>query len=689
MKSLIRLFTIGSAVFLVSVALFSFSATTALAQEKAVGAVAEEDVSQKGTPKKEYALETMTVTAQKQEEDVRDVPISTSVFSEIDLEDKMIETVADIAKFTPGLEIVNYGCALKWAPAMRGLYSDYSSRSSSAGLYVDGVPVLDGTGFDETLTDIERIEVLRGPQGTLYGKNSEVGVINIITKKPDNEFRGKVSIEAGEDEKQQLSFNTSGPIVKDKFYIGLSGKHYEQDGFIKNPETGETIDDRKNNYGKINFRWILADALEASLIVSKVKYDDEANRMNVIDGAKDREIVTDLDAYNRSEVTLTALNISYNINDKFHLNSVTTSRVYNEKNANDFDYTNQTLFHVFADSEYKRQSQEVRLNYTGSGFKMLIGAYLDQGDTDIDRTNITFKGTRVIHQEENGNSLGLFTHLTYSLTKRLSLIGGLRYDREEKDYKDAGMGIDTDETWNEVSPKIALQYQFKQNVMAFATIAKGYRAGGFNVWSPQGYPLSYDEETLWSYEIGAKSSFWNNKVLLEASFYYMDIDDMQVDTYINAQDLYKSNAAQATSMGVDTQIKAKLTKDLQLVAGFSHNRCTFDEYKDALGDYEGNHSLFSPEYDFNIGAQYRHINGFFASADIVGYGKTYFDRENKFSRDPYELINAKLGYEMEYFDVYLYGKNIFDKKYDSDGIFKGYTVYSPPREIGLKMTYRF
>lgn len=382
---------------------------------------------------KSQELDTITVTANKQKEDVRDVPITMSVFSDIDLEDKMIETVADIDKFTPGLQFVTYGSAVKWAPAMRGLFSDYSSRNAAAGLYVDGVPIIDGTGFDETLTDIERIEVLRGPQGTLYGKNSEVGVINIITKKPDNEFRGKVSIEAGEDEKQQLSLNVSGPIVKDKFYIGVSGRHFAQDGFIENPETGETIDDRENDYGKITLRWTPTDKLDSSLMISKVKYDDEANRMNVINAEGYREITSDLDAYNRSDITLAALNISYDINENFIFNSITTSRDYHEKNANDFDYTDQPLFHVFADSEYKRQSQEFRLNYTHSRFKLLFGSYFDHGDNAMNKIKNTFKGDSVTNQTEEGNSLGLFTHLTYSLTKSLSLLGGLRYDREERD----------------------------------------------------------------------------------------------------------------------------------------------------------------------------------------------------------------------------------------------------------------
>ena len=119
-------------------------------------------------------------------------------------------------------------------------------------------------------------------------------------------------------------------------------------------------------------------------------------------------------------------------------------------------------------------------------------------------------------------------------------------------------------------------------------------------------------------------------------------------------------------------------------------KITFDEYKDALGDYEGNHNPYAPDYTFNIGAQYRHATGMYARIDLVGYGKMYFDRENEYSRDPYELVNAKIGYESEHYDVYLYGKNIFDTEYDSEGCYGGnLIVYSDPREIGIQLTYRF
>jgi len=109
-----------------------------------------------------------------------------------------------------------------------------------------------------------------------------------------------------------------------------------------------------------------------------------------------------------------------------------------------------------------------------------------------------------------------------------------------------------------------------------------------------------------------------------------------------------------------------------------------------LGNYEGNKNPYAPNYTFNIGAQYRHSSGFYARADLIGYGKMYFDKANEYSRDAYELVNAKIGYEMENFDVYLYGKNVFDKEYNTYGYMGGfYTVYSDPGEVDLQLVYRF
>jgi len=317
--------------------------------------------------RREMKLEELVVSAQKVEENVLDVPISMSVFDEFTLEDRNVDTLSEISKYTPGLEIVGYGTSDKYAPAMRGMYSDYSQRSSVAGLYVDSVPTTGGTGYDVALLDIERVEVLKGPQGTLYGKNTEAGVINVITRRPDNETRGKIRGILGSDNKRELVFTTSGPIVKDKFYIGVSGKHYEKDGFTKNYNTGEMVDDKEHNYGKIHLRYTPTDDLELSLISSLIKYDDGAQSGGL---TKDnpREVGNDLDAYNKSSILQHALNINYTINDKLSLSSTTAYRDYNEKNGNDFDYTGDysKRFHTWKDSTFKTISEELKLNGCGS-----------------------------------------------------------------------------------------------------------------------------------------------------------------------------------------------------------------------------------------------------------------------------------------------------------------------------------
>ncbi len=135
-------------------------------------------------------LDTITVTANKVEENVQDVPMGITVFSDQNIEDRHIESVLDIADFVPNLSIFDNGVSGMNSPSTRGIHAFVESLTVSSGLYVDGVPILSATGYEDALLDIERVEVLRGPQGTLYGKNTEAGVINIITRQPDNNFRG-------------------------------------------------------------------------------------------------------------------------------------------------------------------------------------------------------------------------------------------------------------------------------------------------------------------------------------------------------------------------------------------------------------------------------------------------------------------------------------------------------------------
>ncbi|WP_321413817.1 TonB-dependent receptor plug domain-containing protein [uncultured Desulfobacter sp.] len=280
----------------------------------------------------EISLDSITVTANKQEENIQEVPTSITVFDELILDDKNISSVRELTDYVPNLILTDSGTSGFTRPAMRGILADVGSGVSTA-MFIDGIPVLSGSGYDDILQDIERVEVLRGPQGTLYGKNAEAGAINIITRQPDNTFRGKVSVDGGEDYKKEVSLNVSGPIIQDKLFFGLSAQYYDKDGFIKNGYTGDEADDLSHWYGKGQLRWTPIDDLDISFIFSQLEYDNDGNTMGLSeDGAAalgvaasgDRKVYSDFDTKEESKTSAQALKVSYDFNDTLNLTSITT-----------------------------------------------------------------------------------------------------------------------------------------------------------------------------------------------------------------------------------------------------------------------------------------------------------------------------------------------------------------------------
>ncbi len=647
-----------------------------------------ETISQKQESKEDSKIETITVTAQKKEEDLQNVPISLSVFDSTDLEDLQVDSISDIAPFVPNLMIFDNGISGQTPPSIRGLSTDIDSNNSTMGLYVDGIPILTGIGFDEILLDVERVEVLKGPQGTLYGKNAEAGVINVITRTPSNDVTAGIGLELGEDSKRQYHFSTSGPIIKDKLFIGISGLHYEKDGYINNSFLGGNSDDREHNYGKIHLRSTPSDNFSISAIVSYLKYDDGGSNMGLGSNIEDREVTSGFQGYNHSSSTMGALKMDYEFSN-YKFESITTARTFRFDAGGDWDFSPAVGSHSNNDSEYKKFSQEFRISSAGARFSWLAGIYGD-GDRNNFKTKISASSsTRFVDRDFDGESIGAYVHTTWALTDSLSLISGLRYDLEEKSFVDDDLGVNLEEDFNEFSPKLSLQYRVNPAVMFYGSVTKGYQSGGFNSLAPEGSPLAYGEETLWSYEVGSKTSFFDGRIIFNTAIYYMDIDNMQVNTAVDSVQSYRSNAAKAASKGVEVEIRYNVTQALSLFASYGYNDTTFDSFSDDDGDYKGNTNPYTPKYNYNIGAQYRHQDGYYVRIDLNGYGKMYFDKANQFSRDAYQLINTKIGYETDHFDFYLYAKNLFDKEYDSDGYYSGYyTIYSPPREIGVNLTWR-
>ncbi len=659
----------------------------------------------------EMEIDTLTVTARKQKENVQEVPAGVTVFTDQFIEDKQIQDVEDLGNIVPNFVFISEGQSGRNTPSMRGLNTASFTFTTTTGLYVDGVPLLNGTGYESEILDVERVEVLRGPQGTLYGKNTETGVINIITRQPDNTFRAKVSAQTGKllstETGDELvgSFTTSlsGPIVTDKLYLGIAGRYHSKDGFMKNTVTGDTVNDRKLWFGRGHLRWTPTKKLDISLTVTRTAFDDGAPSMNNTDSAaasmglsapEHRKVSSNMDGYNHSVADSQALKATYDIDDALILTSVTTRRAFHEDTAADWDFTTATVNHNKIDRTYKKISQELRLDYAKDQLKWLVGAYYDRDEKGLGFENISdyasYNTTTDRDIEENAHAI--FANLVYPATQRLGLVAGLRWERQEAEFKDNLDGRKYEGDWETLSPKAGLEYQLTPDIMTYATVSQGHRSGGFNYGAEvMGTQYEhYDTEELWSYEVGVKSALLNKRLILNAAAYYMDINDMQVTEAVSILRTYRTNAAKATGKGIELEIMGRVTNDLTLSGSYGYSNVEFVEFADAKGDYAGNKNPNAPEYTYNLGAHYRHPMGITARVDLIGCGKMYFDKANNYSRDPYEIVNMKVGYETENLDIYLYGKNIFDKDYTSYGWYGGYyTVYSDPGEVGLEVTYRF
>jgi iron complex outermembrane receptor protein len=629
-------------------------------------------------------LDDVIITAHKLEQNVQEVPVSISVLDEKRLEDNNIKTLSDLATYVPNFSQTTIDSGM-YIPSMRGIVLDAHTYTTSVATYVDGVPYLNSIGNDILLDNIERVEVLKGPQGTLYGKSAYAGVINIITKKPDNSTQGKIKLELGEDNKQAYSLSVSGPILKDKFYAGLSLAHYEKDGQLQNTYKDKKDDDREDNKGKLYLRYTPSDSLDISWITSHLKKNDGGPSQVSISDTTPRNVQRDYDGYSKSYILSNALKVEYAM-DNMDFSSISTFKKYTDDRGYDYDGTSASLYYAQADSKYKDYSQELRLDGQKDKLIWLGGLYLDKNKA---HNILTLNSGGYVDNEGEVSNIGIFSNIDYHLKDDLVFIAGLRYDKDKVDISDNRSTYAADKSYNEVSPKIGLKYFYTDDFMPYLTISKGYKRGGYYIFAADNDNKSYDKETLWNYETGFKAQALDDKLTFNLSIFYMDIKDMHVVTNLSAFSSYVSNAAEATSKGFEIDTNYKLNSNLEIFAAFGYSKTTFDKFEDSLGTYTGNTNPYAPEYTYTLGTSYRGDNGVFAKMDIRAQGSIYTDKANKYKSPGYKIVNAKVGYETKDYEVYLYSDNLTDENYDIQYYASRLRIVSDARETGVSFTYKF
>lgn len=672
-----------------------------------------------------YKLDDLTVTANKIEENIKDVPQSITVISSEELEEKGLTNIIDVMNQVPGMNATtSNGTAINF----RGLNTSLFTRNNPVVIYINGVPSSNKFDFDPLLVNVERIEVLRGPQSTLYGKDAIGAVINIITKEDSEIWSGSVNTEYGSNNYTLGRFNLNGPIIDNKLFFGISGEVENDDGWISNNYPGQEKNANKNEKRKINtfFTYKVNDNFTTKLSIANSKEDAYWKDGFVTSTTRDikdikRDEAENVSVDGKTQQTFKnnsqSLSLKYAFNT-FDLSSITTFNKYKTDGIYDRDYGANPSYKglsQFDKTKTTALTQEIRLSSRDKNdFKWVTGLYFEDEEQKssfygMDYLDMSSNPRRNnIPSDLDNNTYAAFGQIMLPITKDLELTLGGRYQKIKKsaDIKVYDYALGTtqpntpmmsskgEETWNEFIPKIALSYKLNKDWTSFASITKGYLPGGFNFYNMSNNinEALFKPQTSTNYEIGIKGSFQDT--ILSVSAFRMDIKDIHVFK-VQGPKWLTDNAERALSQGIELEARHFINDNWEVSASIGFTDAKYKKYDAGNANYNGQNIQNTPEYTANVGLAYFADNGFYGRTDINLQGKTaYFNSDKKImdKANEYIVTNLKLGYKTGDWDFYTYVNNIFDEDYikSYDGAIGLARVdFGDPRTVRVGLRYTF
>ncbi len=545
---------------------------TALALATAVGSPSV--TAQSEEPR--MALEEVVVTARRKEESLQSVPIAVTAIDGASFEASGAADISELQGQVPNLSIYagrNQSTTLTAFMRGVGQADPLWGVDPGVGLYVDDVYIARPQGALLSTFDVERIEVLRGPQGTLYGKNTIGGAIKYVTRRPTDEFQANVSATFGEYSTQEFKAGISGPIVEGKLRGKLSLASLQRDGWGKNRFTGRDVSDKDTQVAIAGLEWQPNDNWLVSVGADYTEDDAEpkgykrleANPLCPFYGitceplSDNYDVEAGHDPENNTESWGGSITISGTLGEAWGFKSITAYRENDTVNNIDFDTTSARITDVFADYTDDQFSQEFQFSYDNAdNFDAVMGIYYFDGEAGGLVRNVFLADIEPLVAPAFGTTEGttyteswaVFGEGNYRATEKLTLTLGLRYTEEEKRGV-AYNALWTDDTFTDValvsadydkkedfpatSPRFGVRYEFSDDVMAFFTASRGFKSGGFNVRAQsEFFPESaepFDDEQLDMYELGLKSTLADGQLRLNGTLFYGDYEDVQVSTF--------------------------------------------------------------------------------------------------------------------------------------------------------------
>jgi iron complex outermembrane receptor protein len=656
-------------------------------------------------------LESVTVTAEKRETILQQLPATVTSLSVVQVQEYRLWNVKEISGVVPGLYAGNSGDERN-VTSIRGITT--TSYDPAVATYVDGVNQFSLDTYIPQLNDVERIEVLRGPQGTLYGRNAMGGVINIITKQPGNNTSGFVELNFGNYNQQRYSASIKTPILKNKLYFGAAGLYDSRNGFYTNEFNNSSFDKQHGISGNYYLKWLPSASWSLTL---NVKHQNNINygaypMVNGVAEAFANPYKLNQDAIGKM-VDNTA-NVSLFIRHSGHAVDVTFQTAFQNNHRTyespvDGDFSPLDAFTIINDygkdwNNVKVITEELRFSSpasTSSKFNWTAGLYLfhqynpvkqathfgkDAGLLGVPATD--FASINISEAKNSGAAV--YGQVNYTVTDKWMLFGGLRYDYEQKklavtgEYQPDGSAAITvlpdtaaKENFSALSPKIGLQFQFTGNSNIYSSYTRGYRTGGLTQLSgdPSQPPLyPYKPEYSNNIEIGVKNMLFNNRLRVNAVVFLTYVDDAQVPTLILPDAITVTrNTGSLTSKGVELELSAKPAKGFQLDYNAGYTDAEYKSLKVASNgqtvDLDGKKQIFTPDITSMLALQYsyniseKHQLQLTARAEWFYFGERYFDLANEIKQSPYSLYNTRAGISSKYISLFFWGRNLGDKKY--------------------------
>ena len=665
-------------------------------------------------------IEEIVVTSRYRAEKLSDVPDSITAFQAADIERFRIERINRVATLTPNLRFSDDQEVGVSTLVIRGVRQNRGTGQPPVSFRIDGVSATNNLLTTQELFDVESVDVLRGPQGALYGRNAIGGAVLISTKLPSSEPEYNLRFSAAEGEDYSVAGSASGPLGSEDLLYRASFRWQDREGQLRNSYLDNQYVDYKES-ASIRGRLLYKPSDKLTIDLRGQYQDQEGGSGYFMPGSEGflplpppnppllfgnptYEIQSNRIGRSLVRSWETSAKIDYDLGWAT-LTSISSYTEVDSGNDQDLDQTLVEAIDIIVIDDSETFAQEFRLvSNSDEALRWVAGVQYFTQDR-FRSLATTFLGFPVppAAQDLELEDIAAFGNLSYDLTEDLELTLAFRYDEEKPKDKTQGRS----DTFSELQPKASLAYSFGEGLLGYVTVGKGFRAGGFNNLAPgSNFEPGFDEESLVSYEVGVKGAAPGGRFRGGLSLFYIDYEDQKYFLFDQTGTQANINVKESEILGGELEFTALPTDAVRIDVGIGFTDSEIKEYEDIPGvlvpasAIVGQKVPGAPVWSLNLAMQ--HTKALSGSLDLVSRldfehrDKTYWTLDNVDTQSAYDLTNLSFTLESERWSTRLFVDNLFDEEYIEwffaarfIGLPADIAWPSKPRQVGLEYSLRF